>query len=214
MRNYIFVFLLIGVVAINYSQDINRQWLGLTYKALDSENSRLNLSQLLRWRTGNFNQAITEADFKTDLFRNFSGGLELRYILDKDREGAIQGNRSGGRIRFNLYHKTEIGRWDVSQRAGIQYFRRFDDGANRMILRFRPEITPRIRNFKHDPTLGAEIFVPLESGSDYSIRYGLSAPFDFDRNQFELGYYFEHTGKVSNGNENQHIIALKYKRKR
>jgi hypothetical protein len=73
MRNYIFVFLLIGIVTINYSQDISRQWLGLTYEALDLENSRLNLSQLLRWRSGNFNQVITEADFKTDLFGNPEG---------------------------------------------------------------------------------------------------------------------------------------------
>jgi hypothetical protein len=137
--------------------------------------------------------------------------LELRYILDIDREGAVQGNRSGGRIRLNLYHKTEIGRWDVSQRAGIQYFRRFDDGANRLTFRFRPEITPNIRRFKHDPSFSVEYFKDIENGGDYSLRYGLTVPFDFDKNQFELGYYFEQAGRSTRGNE--HIFVLRYKRK-
>lgn len=211
MKRYLPLLISLLFFHLSNGQNINREWLGLTYEALDSENSRLNLSQLLRWRSGNFNQAITEADFKTDLFGNFSGGLELRYILDIDREGAIQGNRSGGRIRFNLYHKTEIGRWDVSQRAGIQYFRRFDDGANRLTFRFRPEITPNIRRFKHDPSFSVEYFKDLESGGDYSLRYGLTAPFDFDKNRFELGYYFEQSGNSNLGNE--HIFVLKYKRK-
>lgn len=211
MKRYLPLLISLLFFHLSNGQNINREWLGLTYEALDSENSRLNLSQLLRWRSGNFNQAITEADFKTDLFGDFSGGLELRYILDIDREGAIQGNRSGGRIRFNLYHKTEIGRWDVSQRAGIQYFRRFDDGANRLTFRFRPEITPNIRRFKHDPSFSVEYFKDLESGGDYSLRYGLTAPFDFDKNRFELGYYFEQSGNSNLGNE--HIFVLKYKRK-
>lgn len=211
MKRYLPLLIFLLFFHLSYGQNITREWLGLTYEAMDSGQSRLNLSQLLRWRSGNFNQAITEADFKTDLFGNFSGGLELRYILDIDREGAVQGNRSGGRIRFNLYHKTEIGRWDVSQRAGIQYYRRFDDGANRITFRFRPEITPNIRRFKHDPSFSVEYFKNLESGGDYSLRYGLTVPFDFDKNRFELGYLFEQSGNPGLGNE--HIFVLKYKRK-
>jgi len=210
MRHFIFVLLLFVIVGINYGQDISRQWLGLSYEALDSENSQLNLSQLLRWRSGNFNQAITEADFKTELFGNFSGGMELRYILDIDREGAVQGNRSGGRIRLNLYHKNEIGRWDVNQRAGIQYFRRFDDGANRLTFRFRPEITPNIRRFKHDPSFSVEYFKVLETGGGHSFRYGIGVPFNFDKNRLELGYYFEQNGDPLTSAE--HIFSLKYKR--
>jgi hypothetical protein len=211
MRRLNFLLFTLFIFQLSYGQNVTRQWLGLTYEALDSENSRLNVSQLLRWRGGDFNQAITEADFKTELFGNFSGGMELRYLLDIDREGAIQGNRSGGRIRFNLYHKNEFGRWAVSQRAGIQYYRRFDDGANRLTFRFRPEITPNIRRFKHDPSFSVEYFKDLESGGDYSLRYGLTVPFDFDKNRFELGYYFEQAGNSSLGNE--HIFVLKYKRK-
>jgi hypothetical protein len=211
MRKLLFFLFALFVIHGSYSQDVTRQWLNFTYEALDSKASRLNISQLLRWRDTNFNQAITEADFKTELFGNFSGGMELRYILDIDREGAVQGNRSGGRIRLNLFHKTEFGRWDVSQRVGIQYYRRFDDGANRLTFRFRPEITPNIRRFKHDPSFSVEYFKDLESGSGASFRYGLAVPFDFDKNRFELGYYLEQAGNSNLGNE--HIFVLRYKRK-
>lgn len=211
MRRFLVVLVLFGLMQTALrAQNVTRQWLGLSYEALDTENSRLNISQSLRWKDGQFQVAITEADFKTALFGNFDAGLELRYLMEQDRAGAIQGNRSAGRIRFNLFHKTTLGRLDLEQRAGIQYYRRFDDGANRMTFRFRPQITPRIRNFKYDPSLSVEYLKELQSGSISSLRYGIGIPFNFDRNQFDLGYYYEYSKDPAQSN--QHIFALRYKR--
>lgn len=215
MRTLLLCLLISGLTALKAeAQGTTREWLGVSFEAIDSKSSKLNFSQLFRWEASTFKQYITEVDFKTKLNRNFGVGMELRYILENDQEGAVQGNRGGGRVRFNAFHKAKFRPILLENRLGIQYFRRFDDGANRMTLRFRHEVTPRIRNFKHDPTLGAEIFIPVEAGRDYSVRYGLSLPFNFDRNQFELGYYFEQSGNGSNGNENQHIFSVKYKRAR
>ncbi|MFM1879260.1 MAG: hypothetical protein RLZZ241_2126 [Bacteroidota bacterium] len=207
------LLLLLGVQQIPaQSQSVTRQWLGLSYEALDTENSRLNVSQFLRWKDGLFQVAISEADFKTKVSRTINAGLEFRYIMEQDRAGAIQGNRSASRLRFNLYHNSELGRLDLEQRVGIQYYRRFDDGANRLTFRFRPQVTPRIRNFKYDPSLSVEYFKQLEAGSASSLRYGIGIPLEFDRNEFELGYFYEHSKDPLQ--DKQHIFALKYSRKR
>ncbi|MDA8686765.1 DUF2490 domain-containing protein [Robiginitalea sp.] len=193
-----------------WAQSITREWLGLSYEVIERDKSQLVISQMLRWQGTTFQQAITEADFKTDLIGAFSAGMELRYSIDKDREGAIKGNRSGGRIRLNLYHSAHVGKLELDQRAGIQYFRRFDDGANRLTFRFRPQLTPKIKNFKHDPSFSVEYFKVLETGGSHSFRYGIGVPFNFDKNRLELGYYFEQNGDPLTSAE--HIFSLKYKR--
>ena len=82
------------------AQSSNRQWFSLSYEAFESKQSSLDFSQRLRWQSQEFHQWISELDYKTDLGNNLSAGVEFRYILESDRTGAVQGNRSAGRVPF------------------------------------------------------------------------------------------------------------------
>jgi hypothetical protein len=187
----------------------NRQWFNTTYEALESEISSLKLSQRFRWRSQDFQLWISEIDYKTDLTKRFSGGLELRYQIERDRDGGIQGNRASGRVRLNLYHEIKLGSFDIENRAGIQYKQRFDDGAEELIIRFRPQITPQIKNFKYDPTFRIEYLKNIKKSFDYSIRYGFKIPIKWERNRFEIGYFYEQFKLQSQPNRN--VIFLNHR---
>ena len=189
------------------AQSSNRQWLTISYEAFESKQSSLDFSQRLRWQDQEFDQWISELDYKTVLSNQFSAGIEFRYILENDRAGAIQGNRSAGRVRFNLYHEIDIKGFDLENRAGIQYKRRFDDQKEDLAIRFRPKITPKIKNFKHDPNLRVEWIQNLSNSKDYSIRYGIDFPFKFDMNQLKIGYFME----SANLGGQQHVLFLAFK---
>jgi hypothetical protein len=191
------------------AQERQRQWIGFSYEAFESKQSNLTFAQRLRWQDQNFHQWISELDYKTDLGKDFSAGAEFRYILEKDRSGAIQGNRTAGRIRLNLYHEIDTKPLEIKNRAGIQFKRRFDDKKDNLVFRFRPQITPKIRNFKHDPSFRIEWFQNLETTQDYSIRYGIDIPFKFDNNRLRFGYFYEAFNLQSQ--ENQQVIYARYK---
>lgn len=191
------------------AQESQRQWIGLGYEAFESKQSSLTFSQRLRWQDQNFHQWISELDYKTELSKDFSAGVEFRYIFEKDRIGAIQGNRSAGRLRINLYHEIEKGLFELENRAGIQYKRRFDDNKENLVFRLRPQITPKIKNFKHDPSFRIEWFQNLNTSQDYSIRYGVDIPFKLDNNRLRLGYFYETFNLQSQ--ENQQVIYVRYK---
>jgi len=191
------------------AQERQRQWIGFSYEAFESKQSNLTFAQRLRWQDQNFHQWISELDYKTDLGKDFSAGAEFRYILEKDRSGAIQGNRTAGRIRLNLYHEIDTKPLEIENRVGIQFKRRFDDKKDNLVFRFRPQITPKIRNFKHDPSFRIEWFQNLETNQDYSIRYGIDIPFKFDNNRLRFGYFYEVFNLQSQ--ENQHVIYARYK---
>ena len=206
LRKIALLLIILGSFHLS-AQNSSRQWLSLSYEAFESKQSSLSFSQRLRWQDQEFHQWISELDYKTDLGNDFSAGFEFRYILESDRTGAIQGNRSAGRVRFNLYHKIERGLFDLENRAGIQYKRRFDDQKEDLAIRFRPQITPKIRNFKHDPNLRIEWIQNLSNSKDYSIRYGIDFPFKFDRNRLKIGYFME----TANLGGEQHVLYLRYK---
>lgn len=191
------------------AQESQRQWIGLSYEAFESKQSSLTFSQRLRWQDQNFHQWISELDYKTELSKDFSTGVEFRYFVEKDRIGAIQGNRSAGRLRINLYHEIEKGLFEFENRAGIQYKRRFDDNKENLVFRLRPQITPKIKNFKHDPSFRIEWFQNLNTSQDYSIRYGVDIPFKLDNNRLRLGYFYETFNLQSQ--ENQQVIYVRYK---
>ena len=115
--------LLFGILFLSFSsltlsaQETTRQWISATYEAFESKQSTLKLSQRFRWREQEFHQWITEVDYKTDLGNGFSGGLELRYLIESDRRGAVQGNRSSGRLRLNLYHEVRFSSFATLLRA-------------------------------------------------------------------------------------------------
>jgi len=208
-RHLLVTIILLGFTSLHLSaQKINRQWISATYEAFESKQSTLKFSQRFRWREQEFHKWISEVDYKTNLGSGFSGGLELRYILENDRSGAIQGNRSSGRVRLNMYHETRLGNFELVNRAGLQYRQRFDDGADALVFRFRPQITPKIKNFKHDPTIAVEYLQDINVSSDYSFRYCIEVPFKWERNRFELGYFFERFNLLSQ--PDQHVIFLNY----
>ena len=206
--------LLFGILFLSFSsltlsaQETTRQWISATYEAFESKQSTLKLSQRFRWREQEFHLWISEVDYKTDLGNGFSGGLELRYLIESDRRGAVQGNRSSGRVRLNLYHEVRFGSFELENRAGLQYRQRFDDGDDELVFRFRPQITPKIKNFKHDPTFGVEYLQNINVSPDYSIRYRIEVPFKWEHNRFELGYFFEQFNLLSQ--PDQHVIFLNY----
>lgn len=191
------------------AQEDKRTWLSSTYEILESNKSSLELSQRLRWKSEVFNVWISELDFKTDLGKGFSSGLELRYQIEKDRSGAIQGNRASGRIRGNLYHKFDLGRFEIRNRMGLQYKQRLDDRSDEFIFRFRPQITPKIKNFKYDPSIRVEYFKNLNRSSDHSVRYGIKIPIQMGRNHLEFGYFFEKSSLKPQSNRN--VIFLNHK---
>lgn len=204
-------FLLLAILGVNEleAQSIERKWVSLSYEAFESRQASLNFRQRFRWREGDFHQWITEIDYNTRLNNSFIAGLELRYISENDNQGRVQGTRPNGRIRFNLTHESKLGIFELNNRAGIQYQRRFDDQNEKLVFRFKPEITPKIKNFAHDPSFSLEYFQNLGVGADYSMRMGLSIPFKFDRNRFEIRYFYETFNLQSI--EAQHILSLGYK---
>src|SRR5210317_2583640 len=97
LRTIVLLLLILGSFHLS-AQSSSRQWLSLSYEAFESKQSSLSFSQRLRWQDQTFHQWISELDYKTDLGNDFSAGVEFRYILESDRTGAIQGNRSAGRV--------------------------------------------------------------------------------------------------------------------
>jgi len=53
------------------AQSSNRQWLTISYEAFESKQSSLDFSQRLRWQDQEFDQWISELDYKTVWVTNF-----------------------------------------------------------------------------------------------------------------------------------------------
>ncbi|MGB0836896.1 MAG: DUF2490 domain-containing protein [Flavobacteriaceae bacterium] len=117
-----------------------------------------------------YSQLSTEYRFAKSL--SFTAGY--RFIRKNDNKGKIQGYENLGRLQFDLKYRQNFDRFKMRYRfryQNKQNYTKTDEYQN--AVRFKATSAYNIRNWKLDPKLAYEYFIPTNTG-DNRYRVTLS----------------------------------------
>lgn len=197
MKATLILFLMSLIPFLGWSQQ-NRDfetWSSATVAYELNKKWKVALEEQLRLKDNSsvIDQYFTQLGIERNLWKDFELALGLRYIRNNDTRGRIQGYEDHFRFHVDAGYKHKISQLSVKYR--LRYQNRNELGVtvqegdypNRR-LRFRTALEYKIKNWKLDPFLSAEIFRDYpQNGENKFSRYRLT---------FGTEYKFEKAGSI------------------
>ena len=205
--------LLLTVTSISFAQNEDTElWTSveLNYKA--SKKWSFELREMIRFKEdiSAVDQYYTQGSATYEFIDNFALALGYRFIRKNDNQGAWQGYENIGRIQSDLIYKFKTGRWSNGLRLRYQNRKNFtktDQIQN--AIRFKGGTSYNIRNWKLDPKLTYEYFIPDTGFNRYRITFGTD--YKFSKTSRVYLYYSYERKLAGVDSDIINTIRLKYR---
>ena len=230
------VLILFDLIGIAQNPDIMadknvESWSIAEFRYYPSKKFRFGIEQQLRFNENIsvFDRTFTELNGRYSFWDNFNFGLAYRYMFLNDNSGLVQGIKNHYRWDYYLSYEIKVKKLKIENRIKYQHRKEIRDKSIRCICetrnywRLKSEIDYKIKNWKYDPYLSAEIFLPTnkrENQLHNRYRLGLGTNIKIYKGQkILLKYLFEREIKSWNPEANsifqiKYIYAIKKKKKK
>lgn len=187
-------------------------WTAVTVSNNFTDKWNIGVEQHFRFKDNlkSIDNLITELnmDFKPN--KNWKFDADIRFYLDRDNTGKVQGLDRFVRYRYGIQRKVKIKRFGLLLKASHEIKKEISKVNIERLVRFRPTVQVPIRNWKWDPEFFVEYFHPLTDNLVPTYRYGVSTDKKISKNVKLLFRYFL-VRKIENNNSSySHVFFVRY----
>lgn len=209
------LFIILYFISPVFSQDNDfRAWSEIEYNLDIDERISVAFSQHFRLKEdlNIVDSYITESEITYSPLKKIKLSGQLRYYYKNENSGGVEGFENLYRYRLGIEKKFNTNYSDLDLRIAFQNRVSFDrKGTSKKILRIRPSVEIKIKDWNNKPKLFYEYFDEINGKDQKAHRYGITFKKNLTKNQsFTFRYFFQKYNEVSSLNYNNNVISLKY----
>lgn len=209
------LFIILYFISPVFSQDNDfRAWSEIEYNLDIDERISVAFSQHFRLKEdlNIVDSYITESEITYSPLKKIKLSGQLRYHYKNENSGGFEGFENLYRYRLGIEKKFNTNYSDLDLRIAFQNRVSFDrKGTSKKILRIRPSVEIKIKDWNNKPKLFYEYFDEINGKDQKAHRYGITFKKNLTKNQsFTFRYFFQKYNEVSSLNYNNNVISLKY----
>ncbi|MGA0956761.1 MAG: DUF2490 domain-containing protein [Flavobacteriaceae bacterium] len=209
------LFIILYFISPVFSQDNDfRAWSEIEYNLDIDERISVAFSQHFRLKEdlNIVDSYITESEITYSPLKKIKLSGQLRYHYKNENSGGVEGFENLYRYRLGIEKKFNTNYSDLDLRIAFQNRVSFDrKGTSKKILRIRPSVEIKIKDWNNKPKLFYEYFDEINGKDQKAHRYGITFKKNLTKNQsFTFRYFFQKYNEVSSLNYNNNVISLKY----